>query len=99
MIQYLNTEKIRKDFPYLENKISGKEPVYFDSAATSQKPRQVLDTLVRVYSQYNAPVNRSVHSQSSISNMLYGEARRRVALFIGADSPGEIIFTKTALME
>jgi len=96
MAQYLDTEKIRKDFPYLENKIRGKEPVYFDSAATSQKPRQVLDTLSRVYSYYNAPVNRSVNSQSSISNLLYGEARKSAASFIGADSPREIIFTKNS---
>ncbi len=89
----LNLKKIRKDFPILSRKINGKKLVYFDSGATSQKPKFVLDTIKNFYETSNANVHRGVHKLAEESTIAYEKAREKVAKFINA-KPEEIIFTK-----
>ncbi len=89
----LNTEKIRKDFPILNRKVNGKTLVYLDSAATSQKPRQVLDAITGFYENHNANVHRGVHTLSQEATQLYDDARDKAAKFVGAQND-EIIFTR-----
>jgi len=91
----MDVEKIRKDFPILERMVNGKRVAYLDNGATSQKPRQVIDAIVRYYSEYNANVHRGVHKLSEESTVAYEDARRKVAEFINA-SEEEIIFVKNA---
>jgi len=87
-------EAIRKDFPILKRKINGNPLVYFDNAATSQKPQQVIDSLSEYYSNHNANIHRGLHTLSEEATEMYEEAREKVARFIGARYPEEIIFTK-----
>ncbi len=89
----MNTNKIRKDFPILERKINGNPLVYFDNAATSQKPKQVIEAISNYYSNHNANVHRGIHDLSEEATEMYEEARKAVANFIGANTE-EIIFTK-----
>jgi len=91
----MDVEKIREDFPILERMVNGKKIAYLDNGATSQKPRQVIDAIVRYYSEYNANVHRGVHKLSEESTVAYEDARRKVAEFINA-SEEEIIFVKNA---
>ncbi|MDD5095940.1 MAG: cysteine desulfurase [Candidatus ainarchaeum sp.] len=91
----MDVGKIRKDFPILERVVNGKKIAYLDNGATSQKPRQVIDAIVRYYSEYNANVHRGVHKLSEESTIAYEDARRKVAEFINA-SEEEIIFVKNA---
>jgi cysteine desulfurase/selenocysteine lyase len=90
----LDVQRIRKDFPILERKVYGKPLVYLDNAATSQKPRQVIDELVRYYENYNANIHRAVHCLGEEATAAYEEARAKVAKFINAPSPESIIFTR-----
>ncbi len=90
----LDVEKIRRDFPILSKLVYGKPLVYLDNAATSQKPRQVIQALVDYYEGYNANVHRGVHALSMESTERYEEARRKVAGFIGAPSPENLIFVR-----
>jgi cysteine desulfurase/selenocysteine lyase len=93
----LDTEAIRKDFPVLDRLVhDGRKLVYLDNAATSQKPRQVLDTLNAYYEQSNANVHRGVHVLAEEATALYEGARDKVAAFINAPSRDEVIFTKNA---
>jgi len=92
----MNTLNIRKDFPYLNSSVNGKIPVYFDSAATTHKPLQVINTITEIYSKYNAPVNRSAYSSGGIATQLYLQAHENMARFIGAHSYREIIFVKNS---
>ena len=93
----LDTEAIRKDFPILDRTIhDGKKLVYLDNAATSQKPRQVLDVLNEYYERHNANVHRGVHVLAEEATALYEGARDKVAAFINAPSRNEVIFTKNA---
>ena len=85
---------IREDFPILSQRVHGKPLVYLDSAATSQKPRQVLDTYLRFYEEYNANVHRGVYSIAERATAEYEAARAKVARFIGAAGPQEIVFTR-----
>jgi cysteine desulfurase/selenocysteine lyase len=89
-------EKVRKDFPILDREINGYRLAYLDSANTSQKPRQVLDALEEHYARHNANVARSVHTLGTESTAAYEGARAKVAAFIGAASPDEIVFTKNS---
>ena len=91
----MNLSKIRDDFPFLRNKSNGRL-IYFDNAATTQKPVQVLDTINRFYIKYNAPVNRSIHESGNTVSSMYLEAHKNVARFIGAGSYREIIFTRNS---
>lgn len=90
----LDVAKIRGDFPILAREVYGNPLVYFDSAATSQKPRQVIDALVRYYEHFNANVHRAVHRLGEDATAAYEDARYRVAEFINAPSPECIVFTR-----
>jgi cysteine desulfurase/selenocysteine lyase len=86
--------KLRRDFPILDQKVNGHPLIYFDSAASSQKPRQVLDAIVRYYEHDHANVHRGVHELSNRATGAYEAARERAATFINARSAQEIIFTR-----
>jgi cysteine desulfurase/selenocysteine lyase len=88
--------RLRKDFPILDREINGHPLVYLDSANTSQKPVQVLDVLRSHYEQHNANVSRSVHTLGTEATSAYEDARGKVATFIGASQPEEIVFTKNS---
>ncbi|MDR7404348.1 MAG: cysteine desulfurase [Armatimonadota bacterium] len=87
-------ETVRADFPILARRVHGKPLVYLDSAATSQKPRQVLDALVRYYTEYNANVHRGIYALAEEATRRYEQARAAVAAFIGAPRPEEVVFTR-----
>ena len=89
-----NVDKIRADFPALDQMINGKPLVYLDNAATSQKPQSVIDTLVNYYSTDNANVHRGVHTLSQRATDDYEEAREKVRRFINAEKDEEIIFVR-----
>jgi len=90
----LDVEKIRADFPILRRQVHGKPLVYLDNAATSQKPKQVVDALVDYYTQRNANIHRGIHTLSEEATALYEGARKKTALFIGAPKPDTVIFTR-----
>ncbi|HEY5893863.1 MAG TPA: cysteine desulfurase [Chthoniobacterales bacterium] len=85
---------IRQDFPVLNQEVHGRPLVYFDNAATSQKPRPVIDALVRYYERDNANVHRGIHELSNRATSAFEAARERAARFINARSSREIIFTR-----
>jgi cysteine desulfurase/selenocysteine lyase len=85
---------LREDFPILREKAHGHPLIYFDSAATSQKPRAVIEALRTYYEHENANVHRGLHTLSSRATEAYENARRRVSQYIGAATPDEIIFTR-----
>ena len=85
---------LRKDFPILDQKVHGKPLIYFDNAATSQKPRAVIDALVHYYEHDNANVHRGIHELSNRATAGYEAARTRTAKFINALSADEIVFTR-----
>lgn len=84
----------RKDFPALKRKINGKKLVYFDNAATTQKPRQVIDAIKDYYENHNANVHRGVHTLSAEATEAYESAHDKAADFINADNQEEVVFTK-----
>ncbi|MBV9577158.1 MAG: aminotransferase class V-fold PLP-dependent enzyme, partial [Chloroflexi bacterium] len=90
----LDLERIRADFPILQRQVNGRPLIYLDNAATTQKPRQVIDALVDFYTTTNANVHRGVHTLSVESTDLYEAARERVARFVGARSPEELVFVR-----
>jgi cysteine desulfurase/selenocysteine lyase len=90
----IDWKAIREDFPILREKVHGQPLIYFDSAATSQKPRKVLEALQNYYEHNNANVHRGLHELSSRATEAYERARRRVAEYLGAASPDEIVFTR-----
>jgi len=87
-------ELIRKDFPQLERRIDGKLLCYLDNAATSQRPKRVVDAIVKYYTQMNANVHRGVYHLSQEATDAFEAVRGKVARFIGAPTEREIIFTK-----
>jgi cysteine desulfurase/selenocysteine lyase len=88
--------RVRKDFPIFEREVNGHPLVYLDSANTSQKPVQVLDVMRAHQERHNGNVSRSVHTLGTESTEMYEGARAKVASFIGAVSPDEVIFTKNS---
>ncbi len=88
-----NVEAIRQDFPILKRKINGYPLVYFDNAATSQTPKQVIDSIVDYYSNYNANIHRGVHTLSQEATDKYEGARKKIQKHFNAANPYEIIFT------
>jgi cysteine desulfurase/selenocysteine lyase len=86
--------KVRNDFPILDQKVHGHPLIYFDNAATTQKPRQVLDALRYYYEHDNANVHRGIHELSTRATAAYESARTRAAQFINARTAEEIIFTR-----
>jgi cysteine desulfurase/selenocysteine lyase len=92
----IDVELVRKDFPILERRVrDGKPLVYLDSAASSQKPRQVIDAMSGYYERHHSNVHRGVHTLAEEATELYEGAREKVARFINAD-PREVIFTKNS---
>jgi len=85
---------LRGDFPILRERVNGHPLIYFDSAASSQKPRVVLDVVRRYYEHENANVHRGLHTLSARATEHYEKSRQRVADFIGAKSAEEIVFTR-----
>ena len=85
---------IRKDFPILHQEVNGSPLVYFDNGATSQKPQQVIDAMVKYYSTYNANIHRGVHHLSQVATSAYEQAREEVRAFLNARKTEEIIFTR-----
>src|SRR5581483_7852232 len=92
----LDVVAIRRDFPALDQTVHGRRLVYLDSAATSQKPRQVLDALRAYYETDNANVHRGVHSRSQRATDAYEAGRRRVQRFLNAAEAREIVFVRGA---
>lgn len=90
----MDVQSIRADFPILERKIGGKPLIYFDNAATTQRPRQVLRTIQEFYRTYNANIHRSPHTLGQEATELYDQAHKNVARFIGADDGREIVFLR-----
>jgi cysteine desulfurase/selenocysteine lyase len=90
----LDPYEIRKDFPILNRKINNHVLIYFDNAATSQKPRQVIDAVRDYYERHNANVHRAVHTLSQEASELYEESHREVSKFINADGMEEIVFVR-----
>src|SRR2546422_3827480 len=89
-----NVEKVRQDFPILARVINGKPFVYLDNAATAQKPRQVIEALDRFYKEYNANIHRGIYKISEEATAAHEEARAKVAKFINARTPNEIVFVR-----
>jgi len=91
----INTQKIRSDFPILAREVHpGKPLIYLDSAATSQKPVAVIESMNTYYRQSNANTHRGIYVLAEEATALYEQARRKIADFIGARSPREIVFTR-----
>jgi cysteine desulfurase / selenocysteine lyase len=94
MPQPYDIEKIRSDFPILSQQVYGKPLVYFDNAATTQKPGVVIEALTEYYSQYNANVHRGVHFLSNKASKAYENVRLQIQSFINAKHSHEIVFTR-----
>ena len=93
----LDVERVRKDFPALERLVHDDRPlVYLDNAATSQKPRQVLEALDDYYTRHNANVHRGLHVLAEEATALYEGARDKVAAFVNAADRAEVVFTKNS---
>jgi cysteine desulfurase / selenocysteine lyase len=92
----LDVARVKKDFPVLERLVHGKRLVYLDSASSAQKPTAVLDGMTRYYETTHANVHRGVYEIAQEATRLYEEARAKVARFIGAGGPEEVVFTKNA---
>ena len=88
-----DVNKVREDFPILKRKVNGKPLVYFDNAATSQKPQVMIDALVDYYSNYNANIHRGVHTLSQEATSAYEEARLKIQRHFNAAKSHEIILT------
>ena len=87
---------IRRDFPILSERVNGKPLVWFDNAATTQKPQSVIDRLAYFYAHENSNIHRAAHELAARATDAYEAARNKVTRFIGADSPDEIIFVRGA---
>ena len=92
----LDVEQIRQDFPILLRTVRGKPLVYLDNAATTQKPRRVLDALARYYAKGNANIHRGVYMLSEEATKAYDGARKKVQAFLNARACSEIIFTRNS---
>lgn len=90
----LDIQKIRKEFPVLDQRVNGRDLVYFDNAATSQKPLSVINALVDYYKGYNANIHRGIHTLAEKATKAYEETRATAKNFIHARSTEEIIFTR-----
>ena len=88
-----DVQAIRKDFPILNREVNGRPLVYFDNAATSQTPKQVIDVIVDYYSRYNANIHRGVHTLSQEATDAYERARETLRVHLNAKEASEIIFT------
>src|SRR5690606_10879201 len=92
-VSNLDIKTIRGQFPVLDQKINGKPLVYFDNAATTQKPKQVINALIDYYQGYNANIHRGIHTLAERATSAFEETRAAIARFINAPSSDEVIFT------
>src|SRR6476660_8445571 len=92
--KHVDMDLLRQDFPILDQKVHGYPLVYLDNAATSQKPRAVLDALRHYYETDNANVHRGIHELSNRATTAFEAGRSRAAQFINARSADEIVFTR-----
>ena len=92
----INISKIREDFPILKRTVNGKPLVYFDNAATSQKPNYVLNAMDEYYRNKNANIHRGVHKLAEEATIAYEETREKVSKFVGARHSEEIVFVRNA---
>src|SRR6187549_1072251 len=90
----IDVEKIRKEFPILHQQVNGRDLVYLDNAATSQKPLSVINALVDYYKGYNANIHRGIHTLAEKATKAFEETRHTAKQFINASSEQEIIFTR-----
>ncbi len=90
----LDIQKIRGEFPILHQEVNGKPLVYFDNAATNQKPKRVIDAITKHYEKDNANIHRGIHTLAERSTTAFEETRKLVAEFINAPETEEVIFTK-----
>src|SRR5687767_14187660 len=90
----LDVEKIRNEFPILHQQVNGRDLVYFDNAATNQKPKRVINALVDYYSGFNANIHRGIHTLAEKATKAFEETRHTARNFINAKSVEEIIFTR-----
>ena len=90
-----DVDKIRADFPILARRMNGKQIAYLDNAATTQKPRAVLEAMQEYYENSNANEHRGGNALAEEATVIYENARKQVARFIGA-SPSEVVFTRNA---
>ena len=90
----LDVDRIRADFPILTRQVHGRPLVYLDNAATAQKPESVIRAVDDYYRRYNANIHRGVHTLAEEATAAYEEARRKVARFINADSPREVVWVR-----
>jgi cysteine desulfurase/selenocysteine lyase len=90
----LDIEKIRKEFPILHQQVNGRDLVYLDNAATSQKPKRVIDSLVEYYTGFNANIHRGIHTLAEKATKAYEDTRLTAKIFINAKEAEEIIFTR-----
>src|SRR6186713_865478 len=89
---HLDVETLRKQFPVLHQQVNGRELVYFDNAATSQKPLSVINALTDYYQGYNANIHRGIHTLAEKATRAYEETRSTMQAFINAGHVEEIIF-------
>ncbi len=89
-----DVHRVRLDFPILAQKVQGKPLIYFDNAATSQKPQAVIDTIRDYYTSHNANIRRGVHALSERASLLYDAAREKVRAFLNAGDSREIVFVR-----
>jgi cysteine desulfurase / selenocysteine lyase len=89
-----DVEEIRGDFPILDRRIGGKKLIYLDNAATSQKPRRVIQALTDYYEEHNANIHRGVHRLAEEATTAYEESRQKIARFLGAPDVAGLIFTR-----
>ncbi|MEN9813147.1 MAG: hypothetical protein RL479_1833, partial [Verrucomicrobiota bacterium] len=85
---------LRRDFPALHQQVNGRPLAYLDNAATTQKPRAVIDAIVGFYERDNSNVHRGLHALSMRATQAYEGARERVARFLGAADAAEVVFTR-----
>jgi cysteine desulfurase/selenocysteine lyase len=90
----LDVQRIRKDFPILERTFAGKPLVYLDSAATSQKPRRVIEAFQEYYERHNANIHRGVYTLAEEATAMFEHARTRLARFVGAPEAASVVFTR-----
>ncbi len=93
-VKTFDVEKIRNDFPILKQTVHGKPLVYFDNAATTQKPQAVIDSLTNYYSTINSNIHRGVHTLSEAATQAFEDSRKKIQKYINAKSEKEIIFTR-----
>ncbi len=94
ILDVVELEEIRDDFPLLAQRVHGKPLIYFDNAATSQKPRAVIEAINDYYHRYNANVHRGIHALAERATREYELARQKIARHLNAESPETVIFTR-----